>query len=177
MEKLLKRLTLLLVTATCLTFAACGDDKEEPDGPVPQPSSTEYEIFSETVGLESYISPSFRNVYGNNISFCRIYFRASSNLTIYNDQRSGPDIRFTNYGSVSRLQAINNLKDLSWVSVKAWNNPESSPYGEKNGYILEFTANGRVYYLRLFIDSFNRNASGDPIGVNVQYQQFIPSGL
>lgn len=177
METLFKRLTLLLVTATCLTFASCDSDEEEPDGPAPQPSQTTYEIHSETVGLEKAIRPSFRNHYGNDGSFCRIYFMASSNLVIYNDERTGSNLRFANCGSTSSLQAINKLTDLSWISVMAWNRPQTYPFGEKSGYILEFTSYGRVYYVRLFIDSFNRNASGDLIGVNVQYQQFTPSGL
>ena len=41
--------------------------------------------------------------------------------------------------------------------------------------VIEGTYAGQAYYVRVFIDSFNRNASGDVIGVNYKWQQFTPA--
>lgn len=167
----------MLATVLSLSLSSCGggDDDDEPDQP--NKPSGKYEVVSRTVDVNRRIEIDFRR-YGDGweLSLCDAgIFKEVNGLYFSLKDSYRNDIRCAELGSVSSLSAINHVKDLKWVSALESNTQKTLIVDEKSGFVIEGTCAGQAYYVRVFIDSFNRNASGEVIGVNYKWQQFIPA--
>lgn len=166
----------MLATVLSLSLASCGGgDDDEPDQPG-KPSG-KYEVVSRTVDVNARASIDFRrSADGLELEFCSAGIFKEGNILYFSlEGGRGMDTRCAELGSVSSLSAINHVKDLKWVTAYESRTQKTLTVDEKCGFVIEGTYAGQAYYVRVFIDSFNRNASGDVIGVNYKWQQFIPA--
>lgn len=166
----------MLATVLSLSLASCGGgDDDEPDQP--NKPSGKYEVVSRTVTVNKRTDINFRRYDdGLEMSFCYAgVFKEDNALYFSLEDSYRMNIRCAATGSVSSLSVINNVKDLEWTSPDESNLNKTLTANEKSGFLLEGTYDGQAYYVRVLIDSFNRNASGDVIGVNYKWQQFIPA--
>lgn len=176
MEKYLKYFVLMLATVLSLSLSSCGGgDDDEPDQPG-KPSG-KYEVVSNTVDVNSYFDIDFRrNEDGLELAFCKAgVFKRDNGLYFGVQDRYSQSIRCATFGSVQSLSAISNVKDLVWYGAYDCTANRRLAVEEKSGFVIEGTYDGQAYYVRVFIDSFNRNASGEVIGVNYKLQQFTPA--
>lgn len=176
MEKYLKYFVLMLAAALSLSLTACGGgDDDEPENP-DKPSTEKYEVVTQTIDVGNDVSPHFIAEDGDVLKFCEVHTTQSLDFYLNKDYySSASNLRFAKYGTVSSLSAIKSLKDLNWIQTGRYDSRHTLPLEEKCGYVFEGTYAGRVYYIRLFINSFNKNSSGTVIGINMQYQQFVPA--
>lgn len=165
----------MLATVLSLSLASCGGgDDDEPDPPG-KPSG-KYEVGSETIDANRFFEISFRrNEDGLELSFCHVGVFKNNSLYFGVRDRYHQSIRCAAFGSVQSLSDINNVKDLEWYDAYDCTENRRLAVEEKSGFVIEATYNGQAYYVRVFIDSFNRNASGDVIGINLKWQQFNPA--
>lgn len=178
MEKYLKYFVLMLATVLSLSLASCGGgDDDEPDQPG-KPSG-KYEVVSRTINANAefliYFIP-----YGSdsNSSFSRVNTNKNDDggiyLTCSGFIAGARSLRYAACGEVKSLESIKSVDGLNWVQEGNAYKPGLT-VDIKCGFVIEKTYNGQAYYVRLFVDSFNRNASGDIIGINLKWQQFTPA--
>ena len=166
----------MLATVLRLSLSSCGGgDDDEPDQP--NKPSGKYEMVSETIDVNSFFEINFRrNEDGSELSFCQAgVFKGDNSLYFGVQDRYHQSIRCAAFGSVQSLSDINNVKDLEWYEAYDCTANRRLAVEEKSGFVIEGTYDGQAYYVRVFIDSFNRNASGDVIGINYKWQQFTPA--
>ena len=168
----------MLATVLSLSLSSCGGgDDDEPDQPG-KPSG-KYEVVSNTVDVNSYFDIDFRRNeegMGLELAFCKAgVFKGDNGLYFGVQDRYSQSIRCATFGSVQSLSAISNVKDLVWYDAYDCTANRRLAVEEKSGFVIEGTYGGQAYYVRVFIDSFNRNASGEVIGVNLKWQQFTPA--
>lgn len=167
----------MLATVLSLSLASCGGSDDEPDQPG-KPSG-KYEVVSRTVNVNGRYTIHFRT-YANDFeeTFCEIsifngdkglFFKVNS---CYNCVLN--TIRCAAYGKVKSLSAISDVNDLEWINYNESSLPRLE-VEEKSGFVIEGTYGGQAYYVRVLIDSYNRNASGEVIGINLKWQQFNPA--
>ena len=168
----------MLATVLSLSLSSCGGgDEDEPDQPG-KPSG-QYEIVSRTINANAEFLIYFIPYgYDQNRSFSRVDTNFNDDGSLYltcSDWKMDVhDLRYAACGEVKSLESIKSVDGLNWV--KGDNGYSSRlTVEEKYGFVIEGTRDGQAYYVRMFIDSFNRNASGDVIGINYKWQQFIPA--
>ncbi len=183
----------MLVATLSLTLTACGCDEDEPEPPGGGTPASKFEVHEFTRDKIFKIAPYFISVSGDEYKFCDIR-TACDYGTHYNyiigfesDYYSqAGNIRMAKCINVSSLSQITSIKGVNWIDYCfGFNNHlHPDPYTpnfncfnleENTGFILEGTYEGRTYYIRIFISSFNRNSAGEIIGVNGSFQQFIPN--
>lgn len=168
----------MLATVLSLSLSSCGGgDDDEPDQPG-KPSGT-YEVVSRTINANAefwiYFIP---YGYDSNLSFSRVNTNKNDDGGIYLTcsyfKADVHSLRYAACGEVKSLESIKSVDGLNWVQEGNAYKPRLT-VDIKCGFVIEGTYKGQAYYVRLFVDSFNRNASGDIIGINLKWQQFTPA--
>lgn len=190
MKKMLRHLLLIFAAAATLPLASCGgDDPDMPPSPEPPATTTGYKVQTGTTDSELYIGIETKN-YGG-ILFCEMgvvldyitppaspdpgmgeanesWIRGSYLIfSRINTGHYGENLKIACVGNVSSLKQIKKLP-----AADQWNN--SKLLYEKGGYIVEGTYRGTLYYVRIFIPKANYDATGKPVGIDYEWQQFIP---
>ena len=179
---------LILVATLNFTFTSCGGDDDEPKSPGGETPTSKFKVREITVDKYSCLYPSFIDVDGQNRDFCNIMSHDSAgDLSYkyvigfgYSYHSMARNVRMAKCINVSSLSQITSLKGCVWIDYamgdrNIYTNDDCFSLEENNGFILEGTYEGRTYYIRIYISSFNRNSAGEIIGVNGSYQQFIPN--
>lgn len=168
----------MLATVLSLSLSSCGGgDEDEPDQPG-KPSG-QYEIVSRTINASAEFLIGFIPYdYDYYMDFSRVNMNFNDDGSLYltcsDWKMSVHSLKYAACGEVKSLESIKGVDGLNWVEEGNAYRPRLT-VDEKCGFVIEGTYDGRAYYVRLFIDSFNRNASGDVIGINLKWQQFIPA--
>ena len=185
----------MLVATLSLTLTACGGDNDEPEIPGGGTPASKFEVHEFTRDKIFEIFPYFISVSGAEYGFCKIRTVCSYDYGTHYNYKIGFDGCYNSYAAnvrmakcinVSSLSQITSIKGVNWIDypISFYNPLHSVPHTpnyncfnleENTGFILEGTYEGRTYYIRIFISSFNRNSAGELIGVNGSFQQFIPN--
>lgn len=162
MEKLLKYLTLLLVTALSLTFTACGgDDDNEPNTPN---VSGRIETFSLRANKPGDKYPTGETmIYLSSWDYVSISLNDNDGLMlkVSGGEYTHPHIKY--FGNVK------SIKDITYQNIGSITETTTNAV-DNGGYVIEYTYDGNLYYIRLRI-TLNESSAGEVVGCNVQWQQ------
>lgn len=186
MKKILRHLLLLFAAAATLPLASCGGDDDPDMPPSPEPPVSDYKVETGTTDSDLNIGIETKN-YGG-IFFCE--------MGIVLDWITSPDpgmgdtneswirgsylifsrINTGHYGENLKIACVGNVSSLKQIkklpAADQWS--DSKLLYEKGGYIVEGTFRGTLYYVRIFIPRANYDATGKPVGIDYEWQQFIP---
>ena len=179
MKKTFSILILLLATMTSVALTACGGDDDEPANPDNPNVPTQTDVVKKTISFpgDFHVSVVIQDGSEQSVylrcqewtSRCNvIYFRKQSITYMHN-------LKIGNYGVVNSLQNITSLSKIgTWISAP-WSGSDGLILNEKDGFVIEGTFGGRLYYIRLWVKKFTYNASNELIGIDLEWQQFTPS--
>ena len=160
MDKFLKSLMLLLVTALSLTFAACGGDDDEPDDPTKPPTTQTTDVTKGSLG------PNYAAEIAQQYDVCRIWLKDISTITVAGKYSEKVQIAYV--GNVKGLNEITTAPATGWSST--------AEVHDGGGYVINYVHVGIPYYVRLMLTT-NKDATGAVVGVNYAFQPFTPSTL
>lgn len=187
MKKLLRHLLLIFAAAATLPLASCGGNGDDPD--IPPTPTTDYKVETGTTDFDLYLSIVTKD-YGG-ILFCEMGMwldwitpPASPDPGMGEANESwirGSYLGFSriitgHYGENLKIACVGNVSSLNQIkklpAADQWS--DFKLLYEKGGYIVEGTYRGTLYYIRIFIPRANYDATGKPVGIDYEWQQFIP---
>lgn len=153
---------LLLVTTLSLTFTACGgDDDDEPNNSNVTGKVESFNLRANKIGDryptgETLISHS-------NWDYVSLSLDDYDEpmLKVSGGEYSNPHIKY--FGEVK------SIKEITYQNMGAINSTTTTAI-DNGGYVIEYTYDGKVYYIRFKI-TLNKSAAGEIVGCNVQWQQ------
>ncbi len=159
MKKLLKYFMFIFAA---VAIAACGgDDNDEPEDPSNPSSSIDLSVKSITIpydGIRELDCP-------EQISLGFDTQRYHSESRIYVTAKY-VTAHMVYIGPGADITSIKTVPSEGWYYAS---------YDPQEGkYAIEYYNGGKAYYIRLLIESFNYDASGNKIGLNAKYQLFTP---
>ncbi len=163
MDKILKHLMLLLVTTLSLTFTSCrGDDnKDEPNNPN---VSGKIETFSLRANKPGDKYPTGETM---------IYLSSWDYVSISLNDINGPMLEVSGgeytHPHIKYFGNVNSIKDITYQNIGSITETTTNAV-DNGGYVIEYTYDGNVYYIRLRI-TLNESNAGELVGCNVQWQQ------
>ena len=144
-SNLMSLLTMIMVAMLSIGFTSCGDDENEnPDSGKPISPSTPV---NDPIGT---ISLSMRNESNGKTKLGDIYIDTGDNFT---------GAYFTSLGVVNGLGNVSTIPSTGWatrVAVKTGN---------------EYVAAFGESFLRIYVEDYVVNASGEVIGAKIKYQE------
>lgn len=179
MKKTFSILILLLATMTSVALTACGGDDDEPANPDNPNVPSQSDVVKETTSFPGGIGFNAIWSYGANSDFwLKFDSNNGSQPHVCFDHPSWcvlKNLKIGNYGNVNTLQSITSLSKIdTWIS-SPWSSYDGPILNEKDGFIIEGTSSGKLYYYRLWAKKFTYNASNELIGIDWEWQQFTPN--
>lgn len=183
MKKLLRHLLLIFAAAATLPLASCGGNGDDPD--IPPTPTTDYKVETGTTDFDLYLSIVTKD-YGG-ILFCEMGMwldwitspdpgMGEANESWIRGSYLGFSRINTGHGENLKIACVGNVSSLNQIkklpAADQWS--DFKLLYEKGGYIVEGTYRGTLYYIRIFIPRANYDATGKPVGIDYEWQQFIP---
>ena len=152
---------LFLVTTISLTFTACGGDDDEPDNPSGTGRIESFNLRANKPGDKYPTGEAFIYYDVNNYVSISLNY-AGPMLKVSGGDYSDPHIKY--------VGEVKSIKDITLKNIGAITD-DTSLAVDNGGYVIEYTYDGNVYYIRFKI-TINKSASGEIVGCGVQWQQF-----
>lgn len=144
-----------------LLLAACGGHDEEPDSP----DDLSSEISEGTINVGGYIV--INGVYPG-------YYGPKCYLTINVDKVTIYTGGIYGGGKIVRTGKVSDITDIKQVPVSGWGTV--ADFVDGSGYVVQYIDSGTPYYVRLVL-KYNKDVSGEIVGINYLKQEFTPTNL